>query len=238
MTAVTHTVRYGDVEIAFNLVKRDRKTLSISVRPNLTIEVVAPIGTPLASILTKVQRRSQWIQRQRRFFAQFLPRTPERQYLSGETHLYLGRQYKLRVRQALNQEVKLKRGELVVQSLRPKQRHLTESLLVAWYRDRAQSTFKKRLAVCRERFANPDEFTPKTLIIRQLDQRWGSMTARGNLVLNRSLVRASVDAIDYVITHELCHLRFPHHGPDFFRLLERVMPDWETRKAKLERQLA
>jgi hypothetical protein len=64
------------------------------------------------------------------------------------------------------------------------------------------------------------------------------MTATGTLVMNRSLIRASVDAIDYVITHELCHLRHRDHSPEFYKLLHRVMPDWERRKLKLERQLA
>ncbi len=64
------------------------------------------------------------------------------------------------------------------------------------------------------------------------------MTPTGKLILNRALIRASVDAIDYVITHELCHLRHKHHGRPFFDLLGRVMPDWEKRKLKLERQLA
>jgi len=76
------------------------------------------------------------------------------------------------------------------------------------------------------------------LIIMQLRQRWGSMKPGGQLILNRALIRASVDAIDYVITHELCHMRHNHHGPAFFELLDRVMPDWEKRKLRLECQLA
>lgn len=64
------------------------------------------------------------------------------------------------------------------------------------------------------------------------------MTSGGKLILNRSLICSSVDAIDYVITHELCHLRHNHHGTEFFALLDRVMPDWQKRKIKLERQLA
>lgn len=64
------------------------------------------------------------------------------------------------------------------------------------------------------------------------------MTSGGKLILNRSLIGSSIDAIDYVITHELCHIRHNHHGAEFFQLLERVMPDWKTRKIKLERQLA
>ena len=72
----------------------------------------------------------------------------------------------------------------------------------------------------------------------QLRQRWGSMTPSGKLILNRVLIRASVEAIDYVITHELCHMRHDHHGTAFFNLLDRVMPDWKKRKIRLERQLA
>jgi predicted metal-dependent hydrolase len=107
-----------------------------------------------------------------------------------------------------------------------------------WYRERAQVKFRDRLAVTLGRFPSPEEFEPKGLVVRQLRQRWGSMTTGEKLILNLSLIRSSVDAIDYVITHELCHMRFRHHGPEFFQLLDRVMPDWEKRKIKLERQLA
>ena len=72
----------------------------------------------------------------------------------------------------------------------------------------------------------------------QLRQRWGSMMPTGKLILNHVLIRASVDSIDYVITHELCHMRHIHHDGAFFDLLDRVMPDWEKRKLKLEYQLA
>ncbi|MEZ5745346.1 MAG: M48 family metallopeptidase [Paracoccaceae bacterium] len=69
-------------------------------------------------------------------------------------------------------------------------------------------------------------------------QRWGSMSPAGRLLLNRRLVQAPVDAIDYVITHELCHVAEPHHGTAFFELLYKVMPDWERRKQRLERAMA
>jgi len=64
------------------------------------------------------------------------------------------------------------------------------------------------------------------------------MTADVKLILNRSLIRSSVDAIDYVIRHELCHILYDNHGPTFYKLLDRVMPDWPRRTNKLERQLA
>ena len=231
-------ILYGEQEIAFRLARRHRKTLAISVNPDASVDVVAPMDATLDKVLEKVRTRASWIQRQQRFFTQFRPRTPERQYVSGETHLYLGRQYKLKVIADIQPQVKLYRGRLVVQSLRPKQAETTRVLVEQWYRERAQAKFRERLAVCQQRFSKPEDFEPVSVVIMQLRQRWGSMTPTGKLILNRVLIRASVDAIDYVITHELCHMRHKHHGAAFFDLLGRVMPDWEKRKLKLERQLA
>ena len=229
---------YGDGQIVFRLERRDRKTLAISVNPNARVEVIAPIDAPFAKIFDKVRKRAPWIQRQQRFFTQFQPRRLERQYISGETHLYLGRQYRLKVVQHIQQQVKLYRGRLLVQSLKPKDREVTKALVEQWYHQRAQATFRERLALCQRRFSKPEDFEPAGLVIMQLRRRWGSMTPTGKLILNRVLVRASVDAIDYVITHELCHMRHNHHGGAFYHLLDRVMPDWEKRKLRLECQLA
>ena len=67
--------------------------------------------------------------------------------------------------------------------------------------------------------------------------RWGSLSSKGNLTLNTKLILAPRECIDYVLTHELCHLAHKNHGPDFYRLLERTMPGWEKYKTKLERSL-
>ena len=238
MKMETLQLTYGDGQIVFRLSRRNRKTLAISVNPDAGVEVISPMDASLEKVFEKVRRRAPWIQRQQRFFNQFQPRTPERQYVSGETHLYLGRQYNLKVVPDIQQQVKLYRGRLIVQSLKPKQRDVTRVLVEQWYRERAQAKFRERLARCRQRFSKPEDFEPAGLVIMQLRQRWGSMTPTGKLILNRFLIRASVDAIDYVITHELCHMRHNHHGGAFFDLLDRVMPDWEKRKLKLERQLA
>jgi Predicted metal-dependent hydrolase len=238
MNEETLTLDYGKAIIQFRLLRRARKTLSISVAPDLGVEVVAPVDAPLERIFDKVRKRAPWIQKQLRFFSQFQPRTPERTYVSGETHLYLGRQYKLKVVPHIQHQVKLYRGSLVVQSHKPKDGTFTKEAVERWYDERAHLKFRERLSVCQNKFPMPDEYEPCGLIIRQLKRRWGSMTPDRKLILNRSLIRASVDAIDYVITHELCHIQHEHHGPDFYDLLGRVMPDWEKRKMKLERQLA
>ncbi len=78
---------------------------------------------------------------------------------------------------------------------------------------------------------------PTGVIVRQMSARWGSMSAGGRLVLNRRLVQAAPHEIDCVIVHELCHRVHHHHGPEFYKLLTRIMPDWTKRKVSLEKRL-
>lgn len=238
MTTTRYSVQYGEHRIDFAIVRRERTTLEIAVEPDASVIVAAPIDAPLAAIEEKVRKRAAWILRQQRYFTQFLPRTPDRQYVAGETHLYLGRQYRLKVVPHIQATVKLIRGFIVVQTHWPEKAEVTRELVEAWYRQRAHAKFVERLEVNLLRFPTPEDFRPNGLIVRHLRQRWGSMSAGRRLLLNRRLIEAPVDAIDYVITHELCHVVVPHHGPEFFELLKRVLPDWEKRKQRLERIMA
>lgn len=238
MNSEVYKIQFGESTIFFELVRRERRTLSISVHPDLAVEVLAPMDASIEKITEKVRKRAPWIRNQILYFSQFQPRTPKRTYASGETHLYLGRQYKLKVVPHIQNSVKMLRGQIVVNSTKPRHTEYTRELVRDWMMQRARIKYSERVDICRERFADPAKVIPSGVLIRDLSHRWGSMTGKRNLVLNRTLIGASTDAIDYVITHELCHIDHPHHGPAFYDLLRRVMPDWEKRKGKLERQLA
>lgn len=229
---------FGSETIRFSVVRRARKTLSISVLPDQQVEVVAPEDASPERIIEKVRKRAPWIRKQLRYYDQFQPKMPARRYIGGETHLYLGRQYKLKLIPGIQNTVKMQRGQLMVWSTMPARAAHTRALVREWMWQRAQVKFAERLDICRGRFSSPDKVIPNSIIVRELSLRWGSMTGRKNLVLNRALIGASTEAIDYVITHELCHIDHPHHGPAFYELLKRVMPDWEARKLKLERQMS
>jgi predicted metal-dependent hydrolase len=237
MTGELHCFRYGEQEIHYEVVRRPRKTLEIAVEPDGSILVAAPLEAPLDAIEAKVRKRAAWVTKQQRYFSQFLPRTPDRRFIAGETHLYLGRQYRLIVVPDVQEAVKLIRGFLVVQTHHPNKPEVTRNLVKGWYRDRAHVKFSERTEFCLELFPN-EAIRPKGLIVRQIRQRWGSMSPGGRLLLNLRLVQAPVDTIDYVITHELCHVAEPHHSPAFFELLDKVMPDWERRKHRLELAMA
>lgn len=238
MTIEARRLEFGGQVIDYTIVRRVRQTLEIAVEPDCSVCLVAPMDSTLEAIEAKLRKRAPWVLRQQRYFSQFLPRTTARRFIAGETHLYLGRQYRLKVVSHTQRAVKLLRGELVVQTSSPQQPEATRAMLEGWYKAKAQQWFADRLEICLQRFPESERFRPTNLLIRTMRQRWGSLSPGGRLLLNRRLIEAPVSAIDYVITHELCHVSEPHHGAAFIELLTRVMPDWEQRKAALERTLA
>jgi predicted metal-dependent hydrolase len=237
MTSERCTIEYGQHQIDFTVVRRHRTTLEIAVEPDMAVVVAAPLDAPLDAIVEKVRKRAAWVRRQQRYFTQFMPRTPERLFEPGETHLYLGRQYRLKVEPHIQAAVKLSRGYIHVQSHTPHRPDVTRQQVLCWYRERARIKFAERLSVSLDRFADPVRHRPSALMIRQLRHRWGSMSPNRRLMLNLQLIQAPIDTIDYVITHELCHVTEPHHRRSFFELLESVMPDWQRRKERLERAM-
>jgi predicted metal-dependent hydrolase len=227
---------WGDQTIAFSVERCDRETLRISVTPAGEVLVSAPAAATDDDVLKRVRRRGGWILRQVRHFERWRPRTPPRQYLTGETHLYLGRQFRLRIEQSETPDVRLIGDRLVLSTPRPDNLVHRRALLQHWYGLEAHRLFPTRLVSMTEPFLRHGVVPPR-LIIRAMSKRWGSFTAQDSLVLNVDLVRASVSCIDYVIAHELAHSLEPDHGDAWRELMNVVMPDWRERKAELEARL-
>jgi predicted metal-dependent hydrolase len=226
-------IEYNGETIPFEVQHVDRKTMEIAVHPDGRVVVKAPVGTTLEAIRTRVKRRALWIKRKLEYFRQFEPRTPPRQYVGGETHLYLGRQYRLKLVKSQNDEVKLKGAFFCVMTPRPDTANKVKTLLDEWYACHAKLIFQKRLAVCYESARGLKVPFPD-ISVRIMTKRWGSCGRLGRIVLNMALVKSSFFCIDYVIIHELCHLKIPNHNEKYYRLLTRYMPDWKKRKDRLE----
>lgn len=210
---------------------RARKTLGICVHPDGSVEVKAPMEAPLKQIRKHVHRRAPWIYKQQRYFSSFGIHTPERKYVSGESHLYLGRQYMLRVVDSERNEVHYKGNILEVECRRRKD---VRSLLMAWYRKRAEIKFKEYADPLIARFSR-HQVKPSGLKLKEMETRWGSCSSSGQIFLNPRLIGAPRICIEYVITHELCHLVHRNHTKAFYELLTQEMPDWKKWKMKLER---
>lgn len=229
-----YEIIFGGGRIGFGLRRSNRRTLAITVRPDLSVVVTAPRKAAVETVLAKVRKRAGWIRRQQRFFGEFLPQTPPRRYLSGETHRYLGRQYRLKVVEAESAEVKLRGRFIWVHTPRKADTVRVRKLVQSWYLTHAKERLARSFAESTARLGTRLANLPR-MQLRRMPKRWGSWTRRGGVWLNPELVTAPPTCIDYVVTHELCHAVHGHHGKKFYELLRRVIPDWETRKARLER---
>jgi predicted metal-dependent hydrolase len=117
--SVAYKMQYGTQPIEFTVVRRERRTMQISVLPDSSVEVVAPVSAHEKDIVARMNKRAGWICKQIRFFQQYQPRTPDRRFVAGETHLYLGRRYRLKIVRSEQSAIKLKRGFIEVHKKAP-----------------------------------------------------------------------------------------------------------------------
>ncbi|MBX3085028.1 MAG: M48 family metallopeptidase [Anaerolineae bacterium] len=231
--AGSHTVQYGTSPLTFELLYSSRKTLAVHVHPDGSLVVDAPHDTPLPQIEQAVLHRGAWVLKQQREFASYSALTlPPRQYVSGESYRYLGRQYRLKVIADPVERIVLSRGHLTISVHDTTDHQRVRHLLESWYLRRACAVFAERLAACFPRVEHLGISYPK-LHVKPMKARWGSCTPSGAISLNLRLIQVAKPFIDYVILHELCHLKELNHSTAFYKLLGKVLPEWERLRAQL-----
>lgn len=234
-----HRVTYGDEQITFTLRRQTTRVVSrvsIHVEPDGRVEVDAPPSTPLADVLAAVRKRSRWISQHVSVAKARLAHVLPREYVSGESIHYLGKRYRLKVivQTGFASEAKL-RGAFLVVSVPRIDVELIRACIDTWYRDRAREVFKDRLKVVAEPLRWVRQIPPFRL--QFMTRQWGSCSPSGRLTLNPWLVAASREAIDYVLLHEMCHLKHHNHSRSFYATLTRHLPDWERVKTRLDDQV-
>lgn len=231
---MTSSIQFGSKQIDFRLEYSNRKSLGITVKPDLSVFVKAPVDTSLEKVKEKLRKKAPWVIKQQSFFLYFHPKTPKRRYISGETHLYLGRQYRLKIIQDNFESVKLK-GRYIEATVIDKSR--VKQLIGEWYLQNAKSKFNIIAQPLIDNFKKYNT-EPSSIVLRDMPTRWGSCTPKGKIILNPELIKAPRGCIDYVIIHELCHLVYHDHTQKFIDLQTKEMPDWEKWKMKLEKLLS
>jgi len=227
-------IQFGSKKIDFSLEYSNRKSLGITVTPELSVLVKAPIDTSMEKIKEKLRKKAPWIIRQQSFFLSFHPKTPARKFIGGETHLYLGRQYRLQIQIGKDESVKLK-GKFIEVTAREKSR--AKDLLNGWYLQHAKTKFHAIAQPLIDKFKK-HKVEPSSIVFRDMPTRWGSCTPKGKIILNPELIKAPKGCIEYVIIHELCHLIHHDHTQKFIDLQTKEMKDWAKWKMKLEKLLA
>lgn len=231
---MTESIEFGSKRIDFLLEYTNRKSLGITVMPDLKVIVKAPVNKSIEKIKEMIRKKAPWIIRQQSFFLAFHPKMTDRKFVGGETHLYLGRQYRLKIIPTSEESVKLK-GKFIEVTTLDKPR--VNQLVIDWYLQNAKEKLNTIALELIEKF-NKYKVEPSSIVLREMPTRWGSCTPKGKIILNPELIKAPKGCIEYVIIHELCHLVHHNHTQKFIDLQTKEMPDWEKWKVKLEKLLA
>lgn len=223
---------FGTFIYEYQLIKQDRKTLSLTVTPDLRIIVKSPEQADNERIEYFLQKKWFWLEKQLSYFKKYQRKFYEKEHISGEGYFYLGRQYKLVVRKSKQNNVSLTRGQLIIHTIKETDnRRFNKKLLEDWFTEKAEQIFQDRFTEMLERF---DYKHAPAIGIREMKRRWGSFINRDKVFLNSKLIHVPKACIDYVIVHELCHLRYKHHNKKFWELLDKKYPKWERIKEQLE----
>ncbi len=223
---------FGTFIYEYLLIKQDRKTLSLTITPDLKIILKCPNNATEEKIEAFLKRKWFWLEKQLSFFKKYQRKVYEKEYVSGEGYLYLGRQYKLSVKRGKKDCVALTKGTLVVTTTKPvfNVRH-NKKLINNWFNEKTNLIFQERFSLMLLKFDYKN--TPK-LFIREMRRRWGSFLNKDKIILNPRLIYTSKECIDYVIVHELCHLKYKNHNKRFWKLFNKKYPKWQKIKEKLE----
>jgi hypothetical protein len=227
-------VRWGNTRLAYGIRRSSRrKTVALTVAPPGQIILTAPRDTPVKRLDKVVRAKAKWLTTRLRRVRPAEPGLSPREFVAGESFLYLGRQYRLAVHSSgARAEVRLERGRLRVYvpgGLTGEARaRAAREALTQWYREHAQARLTERTAEWARKVNLPE---PRVLV-REQERRWGSC-ARGVVRFNWRIIQAPMRLVDYVVAHEVVHLMHNDHGRDFWAALGRLLPDYEARRERL-----
>ena len=233
MTALeTSAVTWGGTELSYTIRRsaRRKKTIAVTVDPAGSILVVAPERVGTDRLDTIVGRKAEWIARRIRRAESHGPLLSPREFVSGESVRYLGRHYRLKVDAGETGDAKLRGGWLHVPAPGgPGDAARVRAGLVSWFRPRAAERLPERVEAWHAKAGVP---MPQVKVVSQA-KRWGSCDQAGTIRLNWRIIQAPMRLVDYVVVHELVHLRHRGHGRDYWQAVGRVMPDYERRRRDL-----
>lgn len=222
--------------ITYRVIFSRRKSISIIVSPGKGVTVRAPFGTGLKSLEKFVNSKSGWIRKHLEKQNSLIRINNGRKYADGGSHLYKGEEKILKIVRSEKPYVRLN-GRYIETGVRDTgNESLIKRVLALWYIREAHDFTSLKLNEILMRYASYS-FKPTSLVIRPLKSRWGSCTSRGKITISSELIKLDPAYTDYVIIHELCHLKHHNHGKDFYRLLEELVPDYKALRKELKTHL-
>ena len=216
------------IDYDYSIIYKDVKDITIKVKPDLTVWLVVPLDISENYILKVLQKRDLWIHKKLDIFRQ--SKQSKRKLVSGEDFIYLGRRYRLKVISDEINKAVLKNGYMNLFCKNTQDIQLKKTILEDFYKNKANEHFKKIIKKYKD-FYDEDV----TFKIRKMKTRWGSCNpVKKYINLNQELIKKPKKAIEYVVLHEIAHLKHHNHDKQFYNYLSAYMPDWRDVKYKLD----
>lgn len=227
-------VQYGNRRINFEIKRGNRrKTVAIHVNPTGSVTVLSPRSIDEEKIRTVLLKKTRWIIEKQEQIKKNRNINPVKQFVSGESFPYLGKYYRLKVMRSIpvtEGKCRLVNGRLVVEvngkSDNENGRTAIKKVLMGWYHKHAEEKIGERAS----RFARLIGKWPTSVKIKNQERRWGSCSRNGEIRFNWKIIMAPHSVIDYVVTHELCHLVYTHHSTHFWQKVQSIIPDYKKRR--------
>lgn len=232
-----YSFQYDSLNIEYNLIKSKRKTFTISVDSNGTVIVKAPSRLSDEKVLELVKEKSRWIKEKLLAVMEIESQRYCRQYVNGDTFNFLGKDYSLQLledRTIKKLTVNLYNNKLLVTC--PSQEHIINEIMIKeaikkWYKQNAKIKIIERVTYY-EKYLTEKR---GSVIVKEQKKRWGSCTKEGTLRFNWKIIMAPEPIIDYLVVHEMCHLRYMNHASEFWNLVESILPDYKNSKEWLRK---
>jgi predicted metal-dependent hydrolase len=222
--------------IDFSVTYSGRRTLGINVLPDSTVIVRVPWLTSMKVINRIVQQKSGWIIKHRDSYKEKYQTKLNGQYINGEIHLFRGNKSLLKIEKSNKSYIRFYNNTIEIGLEKTENARAVKMLLYKGYKDEALIVFPEIFKRILEKF-DRQIFRPSGLVIRTMKRRWGSCSNKGIITLSTELIKLPDMFIEYVILHELCHLKHHNHGTEYYKLLSELSPEWKSIRKELRKYI-
>jgi predicted metal-dependent hydrolase len=232
------SINFGTSKINYEITySARRKNVSISVSPDKKVKVLAPSTLTPKTIREVVKRKADWVLKKLEWFDHIQHFDASKEYVSGETFLYMGRQYRLKVLSGdieVSARLKGRYFEVTIPKDTPQEnrQQLVRDALWKWYVEHAENKLREIL----QEYSRKLRISTPPLKVKSQAKRWGSCSKDNVIRINVQIIMAPMKQIEYVVAHELCHIKYKSHSSDFWKSLRLIMTDYELRKEALRRE--
>ena len=227
---------YKIEDIEFKVIYSKRRSIGISVLPDSSVIVRVPNLTSFKTISRIVTDKYDWILKHRDNYRKLDKSSLKRSYTQGENHLFRGNESVLKIEKSGKSYIRFYTSTIELGIDKPENYTAIKKLLYKGYKNEALVLFPELMKkVLKEH--EEQMFKPTGLVVRTMKRRWGSCSGKGKITLSTELIKLSDLYIEYVITHELCHLKHHNHGSQYYKLLSELFPEWKTVRKELRKYI-